>query len=196
MFPFSFLWSIIMRSNLQVVGLFVFITALVAGCTTAPTTEADRAMLNSEAELAIRKFKLDDPTILRFFETSVGFAIFPSVGKGAIGIGGAYGKGELFQNGVVVGYCDLTQATIGLQLGGQNYREIIFFETQQALDEFKAERFAVSAQASAVAVKTGAAKTAKYENGVAIFVGGEAGLMAEASVGGQKFNYVPKGTFD
>lgn len=181
-----------MRSNFKIAGLFVLVVAFIAGCTTAPVSDDSKAMLHSEVELAIRKFKAEDPSIARFFDSSVGYAVFPSVGKGGLGVGGAYGKGELFEKGVVVGYCDLKQATIGLQIGGQSYREIIFFETEQALAEFKAERFAVAAQASAVAVKAGAAAAAKYENGVAIFVGGEAGLMAEASVGGQKFNYLPK----
>jgi len=181
-----------MQSKFKLVGSFLILLSLIAGCTTAPVGDADRAMLNSETELAIRKFKSEDPSITRFFENSVGYAVFPNVGKGGLGVGGAYGKGQLYEKGNFVGYCDLTQATIGFQIGGQSYREIIFFETESALEEFKAQRFALAAQASAVAVKAGAAAAARYENGVAIFVGGEAGLMAEASVGGQKFSYRPK----
>ncbi len=181
-----------MRNHLNTVGVVALLLALVTGCTTAPRSDESRALLHAEVENAIRAFKAEDPTLQTFFESSVAYAVFPSVGKGGLGIGGAYGKGELIENGQVVGYCDLSQATIGFQIGGQSYRQIIFFQTQDALQSFKAQTFALSAQASAVAVKAGAAATAKYEGGVAIFVGGEAGLMAEASVGGQKFNYLPK----
>ena len=91
-----------------------------------------------------------------------------------------------------MGYCTLTQASIGLALGGQAYTELIFFETQAALEKFKTGNFAFAAQASAVALKSGASANAKYTDGVAVFTMGEAGLMYEASIGGQKFNYRPK----
>jgi lipid-binding SYLF domain-containing protein len=118
--------------------------------------------------------------------------VFPTVGKGAVGVGGAYGKGVLYENGTPVGYCDLSQASIGLQLGGQGYTEIIAFENQDALNRFKSGNFAFDAQATAVALKSGAGANAKYANGVAVFTMDEAGLMYEASIGGQKFSYQPK----
>jgi lipid-binding SYLF domain-containing protein len=117
--------------------------------------------------------------------------VFPTVGKGAVGVGGAYGKGVVYQQGEVVGYCDLSQGTVGLQLGGQAYREIIFFEYKEALDWFKTGNFAFSAQASAVAVNEGASADAKYDRGVAVFTMTKGGLMFEASIGGQKFGYQP-----
>ncbi|MEI8195532.1 MAG: YSC84-related protein, partial [Phycisphaerae bacterium] len=118
-----------------------------------------------------------------------GYAVFPSIGKGAIGIGGAYGKGDLYQNGVVVGYCDMTQASIGFQLGGQAYTEILVFETPAAVERFKNGNFRFDAQATAVALKSGAGANAKFANGVVVFAMDEAGLMYEAAVGGQKFSY-------
>src|SRR5262249_18919993 len=105
--------------------------------------------------------------------------------------GAALGDGQLFEQGRLIGYCDLTQGTIGLQLGGQSYSEIILFENKAALDRFKAGEFATSAQATAVAASSGASATAKYNGGVMIFVTNEKGLMGEASVGGQKFTYQP-----
>jgi lipid-binding SYLF domain-containing protein len=117
--------------------------------------------------------------------------VFPGVGKGGVGVGGAYGRGELFEGGKLAGYCTLTQASIGLQLGGQKYTELIFFETKAALDRFKSGNFAFAAQASAVALKSGASANAKYAGGVAVFTMGEAGLMYEASIGGQKFSFEP-----
>jgi lipid-binding SYLF domain-containing protein len=171
--------------------VFVAACMLVSGCTTAPKTEAERTDLVSKADQAIARAKENDASLKPFFDTkSVGYAVFPTVGKGGAGIGGAYGKGILYEGGRPVGYCDLSQASIGLQLGGQSYTELIFFETAQALSDFKESRFEFSAQATAVAVRSGAGGNAKYENGVAVFTMDEAGLMAEASVGGQKFTYV------
>ncbi|RPJ35986.1 MAG: hypothetical protein EHM35_08900, partial [Planctomycetaceae bacterium] len=123
--------------------------------------------------------------------SSAGYAVFPTVGKGAVGVGGAFGRGELIQGGRVVGYCSLTQASIGLALGGQAYSELIFFETPEALQKFKSGDYTFSAQVSAVALKSGASANAKYADGVAVFTMGEEGLMVEASVGGQRFSFQP-----
>ncbi len=166
--------------------------ALFTGCSTAPSSDAARASLHADADQTIADAKKNDSTLNVFFEKSAGYAVFPSVGKGAIGIGGAYGRGILYQAGKVVGYCDLSQATVGLQLGGQAYSEIIFFETNAAVEHFKSGNFAFSAQATAVALKSGSGANAKYANGVAVFTLGEAGLMYEASIGGQKFTYRPQ----
>ncbi len=135
--------------------------------------------------------KKADPGLQKFFDTAAGYAVFPSVGKGAVGVGGAYGRGEVFEGGKPVAYATLTQASIGLALGGQKYTELIFFETKAALDRFKSGNFAFAAQVSAVALKSGVSANAKYSDGVAVFTLGEAGLMYEASVGGQKFAYQP-----
>ena len=116
-------------------------------------------------------------------------AVFPKVTKGAVGVGGAYGKGVLYEDGRAVGYCDLSQATVGAQLGGQTYTEIICFQDRESLKKFKDGKFAFDAQASAVAVDAGASKNAAYRDGVAVYTTNEAGLMAEASIGGQKFSY-------
>jgi len=107
-------------------------------------------------------------------------------------VGGAYGRGELYQGGQLEGYCTLTQATIGLALGGQAYTELIFFETKEALHRFKSGNFAFAAQASAVAVKSRASADAKYADGVVVFTMAEEGLVFEASIGGQKFGYEEK----
>ena len=109
----------------------------------------------------------------------------------AIGVGGAYGRGVLYQGGRQIGYCDLSQGSIGLQLGGQAYTEIIAFENQSAIQEFKNNNFEFGAQASAVALESGSGANAKYDDGVAVFTMDEKGLMFEASVGGQRFTYTP-----
>jgi lipid-binding SYLF domain-containing protein len=164
----------------------------VVGCSTTPKSEGDKAALHAKVEAAITEAKEQDASLEKFFDTAAGYAVFPTVGKGAIGVGGAYGRGELYEGGAPAGYCTLTQATIGLQLGGQAYTEIIFFETPEAVDRFKSGNFAFSAQATAVALKSGVGANAKYEGGVAVFTMSEAGLMYEASIGGQKFSYQPR----
>jgi lipid-binding SYLF domain-containing protein len=175
--------------------LFVVIAlaaSLLVGCSTTPKSAGDRVALDNKVEDAIAQAKKQDASLQKFFDTAAGYAVFPTVGKGGIGVGGAFGRGELYEGGVAVGYCTLTQASIGLQLGGQAYTEIIFFETSAAVNTFKSGNFAFAAQATAVALKSGVGANAKYADGVAVFTMGEAGLMYEASIGGQKFSYEPK----
>lgn len=150
-----------------------------------------REELHKEVEEAIALLKKTDPSLKKFFNDSHGYAIFPSVGKGAIGIGGAYGQGEVYEKGKLIGLATLSQVTIGVQLGGQAYIEIVFFEDKGTLASFKESRTSISAQVSAVAAAAGAAAHAKYEYGVAIFTLQKNGLMFEASVGGQKFKFTP-----
>ncbi len=162
--------------------------ALVA-CATAPKTEEGKFDIRAEADAALAQAQRNDPTLTPILRDARGYAVFPTVGKGAAGIGGAYGKGALYEGGQIVGYCDLSQASIGFQLGGQAYTEIIAFSTEDALRDFKGGNFAFDAQATAVAVKSGAGANAKYTKGVAVFTMDERGLMYEASIGGQKFSY-------
>ncbi|MGH7514980.1 MAG: YSC84-related protein [Gemmatimonadales bacterium] len=141
----------------------------------------------------IAKFKEKDPGMEKIFSDAVGYAVFPTVGKGAIGIGGARGKGWVYQRGGVIGNSTLTQVSIGFQLGGQAYSEIVFFQTRQALDNFKLGHLKLDAQASAIALTARASADLAYRNGVAIVTMAKGGLMYEASVGGQKFSFTPVG---
>jgi len=127
----------------------------------------------------------------KFFDGAVGYAVFPSVGKGAVGIGGAAGSGELIVGGKAIGKTKLSQITVGLQLGGQSYSEIIFFQKSKPLDEFKKGDLTFAAQTSAVALASGASADAAYKNGVVVFTQENGGAMFEASVGGQKFSFDP-----
>jgi len=140
---------------------------------------------------AIANFKQKDPDMEIFFKEAYGYAVFPSVKKGGLGSGGAGGKGVVYEKGKLVGRATLAQATIGFQLGGQVFSEIIFFRDKAAIDRFKRERVEFSAQATAVAATAGAAATADYSNGVAVFTLAKVGLMYEASIGGQSFSYKP-----
>ena len=173
---------------------FLWIAAVVAlaACTTAPKGTEGKLAIKEHADTALARAEAADRTLTKLARDSYGYAVFPSVGKGGIGIGGAYGQGVLYEHGVFVGYCDMTQASIGLQLGGQTYTEIIIFESRKAAESFKNGNLAFDAQATAVALKAGAGANAKYEGGVAIFTMNEGGLMGEVSVGGQKFRYQAK----
>ena len=173
--------------------LLAAVTLASFACQTSPKTEGEKLDLRHDADAAAAVFRQQDPSMKEnFFDKAYGWAVFPTVGKGAVGVGGAYGRGVLYEQGEIAGYCDLSQGTIGLQLGGQAYREIIFFEYKEALDWFKTGNLAFSAQASAVAVTAGASADAKYDRGVAVFTMTRGGLMFEASIGGQKFSFEPQ----
>jgi lipid-binding SYLF domain-containing protein len=147
-----------------------------------------------------------------FFGNAYGYAVFPTIGKGGVGIGGAHGKGRVYEKGKYVGDTSMTQVTIGAQLGGQAYSQLIFFEDKRAFDEFTTGEFEFGAQATAVAITaaagaqagTGGTSASKnvggdaakvvggYQKGMAVFTLAKGGLMYEASIGGQKFNYKKK----
>ncbi len=144
----------------------------------------------------------------KFFDTAYGYALFPTVGKGGIGIGAAYGKGRVYQAGSYKGDTSLTQVSFGFQLGGQAYSEIIFFKDESAYKDFTSGSFEFGAQASAVAINIGAnaqagttgnsagagkkAATAAYINGMAVFTVAKGGLMFEAALAGQSFTFEEK----
>lgn len=145
--------------------------------------------LAGETEVAIKELFKSNPTIEQHFYDAYGFAVFPKIGKGGLGVGGAGGKGLVFENYKVIGGSKMSQVTIGAQAGGQTYQEVVFFENKAALDKFIGGKTKFSGQASAVALKDGASVDMAYQDGVAVFTKAIGGLMAEASLGGQKFKF-------
>ena len=127
-----------------------------------------------------------------FKDKSYGYAVFPKITKAGLGIGGAAGQGIVFESHAVVGSSKLKQASIGLQAGGQQYSEVIFFENKKAFEHFTNGKLKFDAQATAVAIKTGVAIDVAYKDGVAVFTQAIGGLMFEASLGGQHFTYKAK----
>lgn len=166
------------------------LAAVVIGCATVPKTQEARDVLSAEVSEAVSAFKARDPSIEVFFDESYGYAVLPKVFKGAFWVGGAHGKGLVYERGKRTGYCSMSQATLGFSFGGEFFREIIFFRDKVDLDLFRVGEYTFSAQATAVALKSGAAAKADYKSGMAVFVMTDAGLMVDASVGGQKFKYV------
>ena len=174
--------------------MIVLAVFVVAGCSTVPEKPEARAVLSAEVKEAVTEFKFKDPSMESFFNNSYAYAVLPKVVKGALWVGGAYGKGLVFEQGQQVGYCSMSQATLGFSFGGEYFREIIFFRDAADFNKFKTGQFTFSAQVTGVAVTAGAAAKADYKAGMAVFVMTDKGLMLDVSLGGQKFNYVPKYT--
>lgn len=160
-----------------------------------------------EYDDVLKQFR-ESPAVEPYFKDSYGYALFPTIGKGAVGVGGAFGKGRVFKGATYVGDVSMTQLSIGWQLGGQTYSELIFFENKEAFDKFIKGNFGFDAQASAVAIAVGAGaqagtegasanvadkqSRAVYVNGMTVFSMQKGGLMYEAALAGQKFTYHPK----
>ena len=166
---------------------------LAAGAVMLCAAPTARALAQADVPPVIEKFKAKDPGMAKIFADAVGYVVFPTVGKGGIGLGGARGKGWVYEGGKIIGKSTLTQVSFGFQFGGQAYSEIVFFQTAQAMENFKLGHLKFDAQASAVALTARASADLAYRNGVAIVTMAKGGLMYEASVGGQKFSFKPVG---
>jgi lipid-binding SYLF domain-containing protein len=176
--------------NRIAIPVLTMLLALTA-CATAPRTQAKRDDLKASALDALREMRADDASLHPFVASAYGYVVFPHVGKGAYIVGGSYGRGIVYRNGSPLGYADISQATVGLQIGGQTFMELLAFESAQDFERFVGGKLTFSANLSAVVLKTGAAASARYTDGVAVFVKPIGGVMVEASVGGQQFTYQP-----
>jgi lipid-binding SYLF domain-containing protein len=169
--------------------LSLLISSTLLAADSSGPSEKDLKKLKEEVPTTIENFKKADTTLDDFFKKSVGYAVLPRVGKGGFIIGGARGTGLVYEQGKLIGHVVMTQATVGVQVGGQSFSEILFFENTEAMKDFQKSETTMNAQMSAVAAGEGAGKNAKYNQGVAVFTLPRSGLMAEASVGGQKFRF-------
>jgi lipid-binding SYLF domain-containing protein len=173
--------------NRIVLAALVCSVLMLGGCASTPSDDS----LIRESRTALESFVDRDPDLQRWIDHAQGYAVFPDIGKAGLWVGGGFGRGIVFEQGRPIGRTSVSQATIGAQFGAQAYSQVIFFENDAALSSFKRENFEFSAQATAVAATSGAAATTSYERGVAVFILVRGGLMAEATVGGQKFRYQP-----
>ena len=160
------------------------ITLLLLAFSFNATAQKD---VSEKSKEAIAEMKKTNDKIGKYFSSAYAYAVFPSIGKGGLGVGGATGNGTLYKGGAVVGDCRMSQVTIGFQAGGQSYSEVIFFQDADAFKRFTGDNFEFSAQASAVAITEGGSIDVDYRDGILIFTHAKGGLMYEASVGGQKF---------
>ena len=150
-----------------------------------------RAHKEADVQEVIQEFEKKDPGIQAWFKDAYGYAVFPNVGKGGLVVGGAHGDGLVYERGKLIGKTSLTAVTFGLQAGGQAFREVIFFKDKTALDDFTRGNFEFQGGLSAVALDEGVSKSLAYNKGVAVVTAAKGGLMAEASIGGQKFKFEP-----
>lgn len=178
------------RSTAFLVAITLFVLT-VSGGAFGWDPRKEQSLIDNARQVE-KDFLEKDPTLQAFFDQAAGWVSYPTVGKGAIGVGGATGSGIAFDSDRnILGKSRISQITIGFALGGQAYSQIVFFETEDDLEHFKQGNLEFAAQASAVAVTARAALDAKYESGVAVFTMAQGGLMYEASIGGQKLSFEP-----
>jgi lipid-binding SYLF domain-containing protein len=194
-----------MKKLIIVTLAICFLTVASYSATFAGWDPAKAEQERKAAEETIAKFKEKDPSMERFFDNAWGYAVYPTVGTGALIVGGAHGTGLVYKNitisalmhpyqakGKIVGRSTLSQGTVGLQAGGQSYSEIIFFKDKAAFDTLKDGKLKLARQASAIAVTAGASADAAYDGGVAVFTMGKGGLMLQAAIGGQEITFEPR----
>lgn len=140
-------------------------------------------------QLIIKGMKERDPAIQNVFDNAFAWAVFPRISKVGIGIGGAGGNGRVYQKGKFIGTTTMTQVSVGFQLGGQVYSEVIFFQDEYTLEKFKNGKFELGANISAIVFDVGAAEAAGFKDGTMVFIIPDAGLMYEATISGQKFTF-------
>ena len=164
----------------------------MTGCRAAPDTPSEKRALKSESQGALDRLYAWAPDMRPLLEQAHGYVVFPSIGKAGLVVGGAYGRGEVYRQGEMIGFADITQATVGPQVGAQEFAEFIIFQNEAAMRRFLDDDFGLAANASAVIIKEGAGASVPYNDGVAVVVMPSSGAMAEATVGGQKFDFISK----
>ncbi len=181
--------NIMKTIQLNISKMTTVVLALLASITMNAQVNGWNPELESNSKEALNTILEKTPKLESFKNEAYGYAVFPRITKAAIGVGGAAGNGIVYKDDIVVGAAHLKQATVGIQFGGQQYAEVIFFESKETFEKFINGKLKFDAQASAVALKAGAAIDAAYQDGVAVFTATKGGLMYEASIGGQHFKY-------
>lgn len=172
---------------LRPVFSFIFTGLFTANVIHAQDTRKQR--LIADAENAKSDFTGNEKFMQHLFDNAYSYAILPNVGKGAAGIGAAAGSGVVYEQGKLIGSVKMKQLTVGLQIGGEAYREVIFFEDKATLERFKTNEFEFTAQTSATAINAENYEHTKYKDGILVFTQKKTVLMYDASIGWQKFNY-------
>jgi lipid-binding SYLF domain-containing protein len=173
-----------MKSILRNTILVPLLLAAVSSTFTACAED-----LEAKSTEAVQNFKKTDPGLTKFFDKAAGYAILPSVGEGGFIIGGQRGDGLVYEKDKLVGKVTMSEVSLGAQVGGGSFAELIFFETPEALKDFQQSQWVMSAKAKAAVAASGVAENAKYDQGVAIFTLPKSGVMVAAALGGQKFKY-------
>jgi len=154
--------------------------------------EKQQPPMAQRVEATLRRLEKKDPGLRQFLKEAYGYAVFPSVGKASLVVGGAHGHGAVYEGGKLIGHATLSQMTLGVQLGGDTFTEILAFHDKGSLDRFKQGHMPFTANASAVLVKAGAAGTSNFK-GVTAHAYSSGGMLLELAIGGQKFTFKPLG---
>jgi lipid-binding SYLF domain-containing protein len=181
-----------MNSITRAAMVLAVATGLLVGCTTAPPSQESRNALLENATVAMQDMNRVDPGVEALVRKGYGYALFPEVVKAGLGFGGGYGQGVVYEQGQHIGYADLTLGSVGMQIGGQTFSELVVFENKAAMDRFKLSPVDFTAGVAAMILQNAAAVNATFIDGIAVVVRPITGAMAEATIGGQQFKYVPK----
>ena len=181
-----------MIAEKHAIVVMALMMGLMAGCSTGSVSKEERDTLLKQAQASRQEWNKVDPQFEAFAKKGYGYAFFPEITKGGFVVGGARGQGVVYEKGQHIGYADLTQMSVGFQVGLHDYSQLIVFENQAAMERFKRNEIDFGANASAVVADKGAAMGAQFVDGVAVFIRPIGGAMAEASVGGQQIAYLPK----
>jgi lipid-binding SYLF domain-containing protein len=176
-----------------VLGLGLAILAPVAGCATAPSSVSDQHSLEARARATLDEMVAREPGLANMLRTAAGYAVFPDVGKGGMLVGGAFGRGVLYQGGELAGFVKVEQASIGAQLGAQTFAELIVLPDVLAVDRMKRGDLTLGSDIGGIALTTGALARAQLTDGLYVFLLPRGGLMAELTLSGQRIEYQPRG---
>lgn len=175
------------RFALPAIAAFLF-----AACASVPQQRGEQQALVSKANSTLQMMTARDPSLQQVLDRSAGYVVFPEIGEvGALVAGASSGVGVVFENGQPIGFASLREGTVGPQLGGQEYSQLVIFQTPEALNRLKAGNFDLTAGVQATALRMGAGMDTQFEQGVAVIVSSESGLMAGATVGGQQISFEP-----
>ena len=181
-----------MNSTIRAAVGLALATGLLAACASGAPSPENRNALVESATATMQAMNRVDPGVEAMARKGYGYVVFPEVLKAGLGFGGGHGYGVVYEQGEHVGFADLTLASVGAQIGGQTFSELIVFENKAAMDRFKAGPLDFTAGAGAMFLQNGAAANAQFIDGIAVIVTPITGAMAEATIGGQQLRYAAK----
>jgi lipid-binding SYLF domain-containing protein len=175
------------------IGLAVGLGMMTAACSTAPKTTSERADLIQSSNSTLQSMMRQDASLRPLLDRSAGYVVIPNVGKGGFIAGGAHGRGVLYQGGQPVGFVQLSQASVGAQIGAQSYDQLVVFQNPADVEKLKRGEWTFGGNASVVALTAGAGAATRFQGGTAVFIVPRGGAMAELSVSGQRLSFSPMG---